>query len=391
MSQAKFYQSLSSFTDLAQLAQAQHYASVPEDWLIFLTDVKGSTKAIAEGRYKDVNTVGAACIISAQNALSGMDFPFVFGGDGASLVVPPEFEQKVVSALAFVRKKSREQFQLDLRIAKVPVSEVKKAGANLMVAKYEMSPGNFIAMFAGGGLSKAEKLMKDESKTHTIGENVTAEGDIQGLECRWNPVPSQQDGMLSIIIKANDNFSEAQQAQVYTELLNEIHQIAPQTQPIQFSNLPVTWPPQFLLAEAKFKTSNYFLQRLRVALVAVYAGILTLLVKALKDKPGSPAAVYMNQLSQNTDYLKIDDHLRMIIDVSLAQKEKIHEILNRLQIEKGVFSGTYFSSQALMTCFVQAGSKHVHFVDGSDGGYALAAKDLKEKLVRTGGFEPPTT
>jgi hypothetical protein len=34
-----------------------------------------------------------------------------------------------------------------------------------------------------------------------------------------------------------------------------------------------------------------------------------------------------------------------------------------------------------MTCFLKdLRTRHVHFIDGSDGGYALAARELKEQL-----------
>jgi hypothetical protein len=34
-----------------------------------------------------------------------------------------------------------------------------------------------------------------------------------------------------------------------------------------------------------------------------------------------------------------------------------------------------------MTCLVfERGGRQVHFVDGADGGYALAAKDMKQRM-----------
>ncbi len=55
--------------------------------MVGVADVVQSTKAIAENRYKAVNMAGAAVIVSITNALDGRDFPFVFGGDGASFAV----------------------------------------------------------------------------------------------------------------------------------------------------------------------------------------------------------------------------------------------------------------------------------------------------------------
>jgi hypothetical protein len=43
---------------------------------------------------------------------------------------------------------------------------------------------------------------------------------------------------------------------------------------------------------------------------------------------------------------------------------------------------------ALITCFVKAyAGDHVHFVDGANGGYALAARQLKKQLAERGGAE----
>jgi hypothetical protein len=44
--------------------------------------------------------------------------------------------------------------------------------------------------------------------------------------------------------------------------------------------------------------------------------------------------------------------------------------------------GLHESKAAIMTCLIfTAGQDHAHFVDGSDGGYAMAAKALKKNLA----------
>jgi len=43
--------------------------------------------------------------------------------------------------------------------------------------------------------------------------------------------------------------------------------------------------------------------------------------------------------------------------------------------------GHFISKESIMTCYIQnRDSKHIHFVDGSDGGYTEASKELKRKL-----------
>ena len=79
---------------------AGRYTPLPEGWTIGIADVVASTKAIAEKRYKAVNMAGAAVIAALTNALGGREFPFVFGGDGASFAVSPGDAAAAREALA---------------------------------------------------------------------------------------------------------------------------------------------------------------------------------------------------------------------------------------------------------------------------------------------------
>jgi hypothetical protein len=55
-----------------------------------MSDVVASTAAIRAGQYKIVNIAGGALIVAVSNALDRLDFPFAFGGDGASFALPLE-------------------------------------------------------------------------------------------------------------------------------------------------------------------------------------------------------------------------------------------------------------------------------------------------------------
>ena len=88
-STSDFYDYLPVFRDFTQVADEACFAPMPEDWVVGVADVQQSTEAIRQNRYKAVNMAGAAVIASVANALKNRDFPFVFGGDGASFAVPP--------------------------------------------------------------------------------------------------------------------------------------------------------------------------------------------------------------------------------------------------------------------------------------------------------------
>src|SRR5262245_38635128 len=84
-----FYAGVPVFRDFERLMDPSLYRPLPADWVIGMTDVVQSTRAIAERRYKAVNMAGAAAIAAVANALKGREFPFIFGGDGATFAVAP--------------------------------------------------------------------------------------------------------------------------------------------------------------------------------------------------------------------------------------------------------------------------------------------------------------
>jgi hypothetical protein len=57
-----FFEQIKGFSDFSRIVDAENYFEAPNDWSVVLTDVKGSTKAIEQGRYREVNTLGAASI-----------------------------------------------------------------------------------------------------------------------------------------------------------------------------------------------------------------------------------------------------------------------------------------------------------------------------------------
>jgi len=98
-SELSFFQSIPPINSISEITNLDHYYDVPADWHIVLTDVKGSTKAIEQGRYRDVNSVAAASITALLNNVKGIDIPFVFGGDGATILIPPSIVPQAGEAL----------------------------------------------------------------------------------------------------------------------------------------------------------------------------------------------------------------------------------------------------------------------------------------------------
>ena len=88
MNSPQFYADIDAFEGFSGIADIGNYQQAPDDWHVIISDVQGSTQAIEEGRYKDVNMIGAACINAVLNISRKKSVPYVFGGDGATLMVP---------------------------------------------------------------------------------------------------------------------------------------------------------------------------------------------------------------------------------------------------------------------------------------------------------------
>jgi hypothetical protein len=123
-----FYSSVPVLRGFRSLMDPARYTPLPDDWTVGIADVVASTKAIAEKRYKAVNMAGAAVIASVTNALGNREFPFVFGGDGASFAVSPHDADKAREALAATAAWADGELGLTLRVALVPVAEIRRQG-----------------------------------------------------------------------------------------------------------------------------------------------------------------------------------------------------------------------------------------------------------------------
>lgn len=364
-----FFADLKPMANYAEMIDVEHYHPLPRDWVLLLTDVKNSTQAIEAGRYKEVNMIGVSCIVAVQNALGDIEFPFIFGGDGATLAVPAECAEMAKVALSHTRKIAGQEFGLGLRIAAIPAAEF--GAAPLLVAKMRISDGHELALVRGEGWGLAEKWMKESR--FNLPEDYPSGGDHAGLECRWNPLPARKSEIMALIVQARSEGERAQR--VYREILHEI--LASEPKPVGLDNLQLGWRPKYLRQEARMRTSSYF----SYLIYMIKAGAVHLVQKMMLVWKGrrnlTEPYQYMSEVNTNTDYLKFDDCLRMIIDVSSDQKASLIARLEKHRADGEIFYGTHCDPFALMTCFVQSPRKHIHFIDAGGGGYAMAAKQLK--------------
>jgi hypothetical protein len=374
-----FYQRIPSFADFSQFTDDRHFQRVPSSWSVVLTDVKGSTAAIEEGRYKDVNRIGAAAIACAQKGMDGGDFPYVFGGDGATLVIPPGQVEAVCRELAALQALSEKRFGLGLRVGVVSVAELEADGARLEVARFEIASGRCIAIFRGGALAEAERRIKGDPQRYAVAPSDGGKADLDELSCRWNAVPASRGRAVSLIVQARS----ADRAATYRKVLEGLEGVVQHgldaANPIQLSSMSYRPWWTSVRDEARHFPS--------VWTKAFFKKLLGITVSTASLKWGinprffDPKA-YAESIPAHSDYRKFDDVLRMIIDCEPGQVAPLREFLEGLHQQGEIYYGVRVSDSSLITCYVRsvAPGEHIHFVDGGDGGYAMAAKQMKAQM-----------
>jgi hypothetical protein len=371
-----FYGRIPVFRGFSSLMDPALYSALPDDWSIGVADIVESTKAIAEARYKAVNMAGASVIAAVANALEGREFPFVFGGDGASFAVSPDDLARTRDALAATAIWVEESLNLMMRVALVPVAAVRAQGLDVRVARFGPSPNLSYAMFSGGGLGWAETAMKRGEFAVPAAAPGT-QPDLTGLSCRFEEIPSVRGLILSVLVVPARGADPLAFRKLIEDVIALVERSPDAGRPVPPGGPPLRWPPAGADFEARAARGGSLLKRR--AAVLTFTLFAYLIMRFGISVGGFVPKTYVRQVVENSDFRKYDDGLRMILDCSSELEAALTRRLTLAASAGVVRYGLHRQDAAMMTCFTPSAlrSDHVHFIDGARGGYASAATALK--------------
>ena len=370
------YEELPVFEAFERVSDPAVYTPLPDDWHVGAADVVRSTDALRAGRYKAVNMAGAAVVGAVKNALGTIPFPFVFGGDGAVLAVPPEAADRARTAMAATANFAAEELQLELRVGMLGVAAIRSAGYDMRVARYAASEQAVYAMFSGGGATFAEA----ELKAGGIALDPAPEGarpDLTGLSCRWRPMKSRQGVILSVLVLP----AEGASPQSFRQIASEVVRMTQGSDPVPPEGPEFSFDPAAFRMEARATRGRSERVTTRFAKIAGEMLIAALLDNTNRTAGGFDPKRYRSWVARNTDFRKFDDGLRMTVDCTPGTADALERFLREGEEQRVVDYGLHRQSAALMTCIVPSyvTDDHMHFLDGAGGGYALAADALKRR------------
>jgi hypothetical protein len=325
--------------------------------------------------------VGGSTIAALTNAVKPLAMPFVFGGDGATFCVPPSVLPQVKKALRGCQDLALDGLKLELRVGLVPVADLTK---KVLVCRFQRTVNMTQYFFMGGGLDEADGLVKSQPR-YALPGDIEADANFSGFECRWNQIPSAKEVTFSLLVKPRCATPQQTFAwyREFMVVLTRIMGDVQQHHPLNEKGLNLSFNVNKIKAEALTKAQpmsawNAWRMRWKIRLENA-VGWYWLTYK--KQVNGVDWGGYKQDLIKNTDYIKLDDLYRTVMS---ADQKSVNALLAWLDVayQQGqVFYGCHQTHSAVITCLVaQTGVEHVHFVDSAEGGYAMAAKQLKAQI-----------
>jgi hypothetical protein len=377
----QFYSRLpANHIPLSDLLLEEHlFYRVPENWHVIVTDIKNSTMAVQNGLHETVNLIATGSIVTVLNIAfkAGITIPFFFGGDGATFILPSSIIELVMRGLLLYKNNTKDNFDLELRVGEVSVSDIYSLGHDLKISKLMASGTLYIPVVMGNGLNYAEKIIKGEN--YLLAPPVTPgeELDLSGMQCRWDKIepPENNQEVVTLLVVGTGKVKQQEAFSKVMRHLDDIYGTPEKRQPISVSKLK--WKSTFDKIELEM------LVRLgRISLLKVLGSWLTALTGYVYFQT-SKGKSYLTHLVEMSDTLVMDGKINTVISGAAQQRLELQAVLDQLEENGEILYGLFVSRESVMSCYVRdLKDGHIHFVDGAEGGYTKAAGMLKLKLKK---------
>jgi hypothetical protein len=363
---------------LAQLMEKRNlFENVPVDWHVIITDIKGSTTAVSDGLHETVNFIATGSIVAVLNLAykANITIPFFFGGDGATFIVPETIFQQAMQVLQLYSANILKNFNLSLRTGAVSVLEIYKQGFHLLLSKNKISTTLTIPVLLGNGLDYAEKIIKGEDYLFHCDKDEDCEPDLNGMQCRWDKIspPKKDSEVVTLLIVAAKGVEQSDAFKKVFLHLDDSYGVPRTRQPISVSKLKLN--PSFSRLSTEMMA--------RVGSVKAWDFIKTWVTNFygyIYFRTGKGMR-YLKRLVEMSDTLVIDGRINTVISGTADQRQRLTMALDQLERAGTIWYGIHVSNSAVMSCYVRGlEDGHIHFVDGSEGGYTKAAGILKKKI-----------
>ncbi len=364
---------------IGELLMEEHlFYKIPDNWHVVVTDVKNSTEAIKNGLHETINLIATGSIVAVLNIAykANVTVPFFFGGDGATMIIPPSLLEKIMHALLQHKDNTKSSFKLELRVGYVPVTDIYGEGHELNISKLKTSELFAIPVLLGGGLLYAEKKVKGEDYIFSSLVPAKEDLDLSGMQCRWDRIkpPENSFEVVSLLAIARKGIKQSVAFKKVMDTIDAIYGEPRKRKPITADKLKLKATLAKIGVEMRARMGGFRPFYLLFNWIKTSLGYFY-----FKTKTGKK---YLNSLVDLSDTLVIDGRINTVISGTTQQRELLDTALHKIEQEGEIFYGMYVSGESVMSCYVRnMNDRHIHFVDGAEGGYTKAAGVIKQKMI----------
>lgn len=241
-----------------------------------------------------------------------------------------------------------------------------------------MSEKFSISIVLGAGLRYAEQILKEDELVPYLPDVKADALDLDGMECRWDIVKPPKD-MFEVVCLLAVVRNDEHQSILYKKVLDKIDEIygLQQTRnPISTGRLKLQATLGRMNIEMRVKQGKFALWYL------IENWLITLFGK-IYFRYNQGGKYYLKRLVELSDTLTIDGKISTVITGTVKQRELLVASLNEMEQAGEIIFGWHTNKESVISCYVRDRlDQHIHFVDGSEGGYTQAAGMLKQKALK---------
>ncbi|MEM9107941.1 MAG: DUF3095 family protein [Pseudomonadota bacterium] len=197
------------------------------------------------------------------------------------------------------------------------------------------------------------------------------------MSCQWGPVRSSNGQIISLIVKPAPDATPQRFEAVTKQIIQELEE-SKAVNPVPVSGPEVNWPSMSLDLQSrigKLRQMRAFAYAKTLIMTVFYWALFKLSIPIRGFQPDR----YRAEVSANSDFQKFNDGLMMTMDCTPDTIAQLKTALEKAEADGVIRHGLHVQDEALITCVVPSSfdQDHMHFIDGSGGGYAAAAKQMR--------------
>lgn len=363
------------------LSHEELFSHIPEDWCVFVVDIENSTQAVQEGKHEEVNLSATGSIVTVLNEIKKTNkeirIPYFFGGDGTTFLIPRKFQKTVLSLLENYRHHVQITTSLILRVGCIEVAEIYKLDHKIKIAKFAVTKHLTIPIVLGTGLRYAEKSIKSLFVDTPRKPSEVKPVNLTGMECRWKEIELKEDEkkIICLIVDCSDDHIQADVFKKIIEKIDIIFGNYKERNPISNSKLQLDLSIAKIKEELKMKFGEYsFFLLFKTWIITAFGNYY---FKIFKER-----VAYLRSIPLLSDTLMIDGVLHTVFSGTQKQIDQFMIFIDQLEKGGKIIYGINITHSSIMSCYVEdRQNNHIHFVDGTEGGYTKAAVMFKSKIL----------